>query len=113
MKIQNSTLVVNADGNAVFVDKETAEAEEAEKLRLEEQKRPEEALEQEKLQVIADADLLAKMYDYDGAIAHIQAYEGYTQDTRFTEKIAEYEAIKATCIVSLSRLPFMGISLSD
>ena len=98
MKIQNSTLVVNADGNAVFVDKETAEAEEAEKLRLEEQKRQEETLEQEKLQVIADADLLAKMYDYDGAIAHIQAYEGYTQDTRFTEKIAEYEAIKATCI---------------
>ena len=100
LKIQNSTLVVNADGEAVLVDKDIAKAEEeAEKARQEELKRQEEeALEQTKLKLIEDADLLAAAYDYDGAIALVEAFENYAQDTRLTDKIAEYEATKATCV---------------
>lgn len=100
LKIQNSTLVVNADGEAVLVDKDIAKAEEeAEKACQEELKRQEEeALEQAKIKLMEDADFLAATYDYDGAIALVEAFEDYTLDTRLTDKIAEYEAIKATCV---------------
>ncbi len=49
------------------------------------------------LQLIEEADYLSMTYDYDGAVAWIQSYEGYEEDVRLTDKIAEYEAIKATC----------------
>lgn len=99
LKIQNSSLVMNAEGEAVFVDKEILEIQAAEeKARLEEQIRQEEALEKAKTELIAKADILAMSYDYDGAIGLIQSFENYEEDTRFTEKIAEYEAIKATCV---------------
>ncbi len=58
----------------------------------------EEILAQLKAQLIVDADHLATTYDYDGAIALIQTWEGYTEDTELTAKIAEYEATKATCV---------------
>lgn len=58
----------------------------------------EEILAQLKAQLIVDADYLATTYDYDGAIALIQTWEGYTEDAELTAKITEYEATKATCV---------------
>lgn len=99
LKIQNSSLVFNEDGEAVFVDDGILELEAAEEAaRLEEQKKQEEALEIAKTELIAEADRLALAYDYDGAIALIQTFENYEEDNRFTDKIAEYEAVKATCV---------------
>ena len=89
-KIKNGAITVNT--NAVsLVDSEEAALEE-------ELKRQEEALEQEKVQLIEDADRLAASYDYDGAITLIESFENYEEDSRFTDKIAEYEGIKATCV---------------
>ena len=58
----------------------------------------EELLAQKKAQLIVDADFLATTYDYDGAIALIQTWEGYAEDTELSAKIAEYEATKASCV---------------
>ena len=58
----------------------------------------EELLALKKAQLISDAEYLATTYDYDGAIALVQTWEGYAEDVELTEKIAEYEAIKATCV---------------
>jgi len=58
----------------------------------------EELLALKKAQLIADADYLATTYDYDGAIALVQTWEGYAEDTELSAKIAEYEATKATCV---------------
>lgn len=99
LKIQNSTLVFNEAGEAAFVDNEILELQEAEELaRLEEERKQEEAMEAAKAEVINQADRLALAYDYDGAIAMIQSYDNYNEDTRFTDKIAEYEATKASCV---------------
>ena len=99
LKIQNSSLVFNEAGEAVFVDNEILELQAAEEqARLEEQKRQEEILENAKTELITKADILALAYDYDGAIAMIQSFENYEEDVRFTDKIAEYEATKASCI---------------
>ncbi len=99
LKIQNSSLVFNENGEVVFVDNEILELQEAEEqARLEEQKKQEEALEAAKTELIAKADRLALAYDYDGAITLIQTFENYEEDTRFADKIAEYEAVKATCV---------------
>lgn len=93
IKIREGSIVANADGESVMT------GEEAEQARLEELKRQEEEdLEAAKLKRIEDADRLAASYDYDGAIALIQSFENYAEDTRFTDKIAEYEAVKATCV---------------
>ena len=99
LKIQNSSLVFNEAGEAVFVDNEILELQAAEEqARLEEQKRQEEILENAKTELITKADILALAYDYDGAISMIQSFENYEEDARFTDKIAEYEAIKASCV---------------
>ena len=99
LKIQNSSLVFNEAGEAVFVDNEILELQAAEEqARLEEQKRQEEILENAKTELITKADILALAYDYDGAIAMIQSFENYEEDARFTDKIAEYEATKASCV---------------
>ena len=69
-----------------------------EELMAEEEALKEAQLEEEKMQLIAAADRLAAMYDYDAAILEIQSFEGYEEDSRFTDKIAEYEATKASCV---------------
>ena len=48
--------------------------------------------------VIAQADLLAAGYDYDGAVEMVKSYQGYEQDSEMTAKIADYEAKKASCV---------------
>ena len=40
--------------------------------------------------LIAEADKLAVTYDYEGAIALLQSFEGYEAQTLLTDKIAEY-----------------------
>ena len=48
--------------------------------------------------LIKDADFLATTYDYDGAIALIQTWEGYAEDADLTAKITEYETTKDSCV---------------
>lgn len=47
---------------------------------------------------IAEADLLAAQYDYDSAIALVKGMDGYDTDTELQDKVAGYEATKATCV---------------
>lgn len=54
--------------------------------------------EEERQELIAQADRLAASYDYDGAIALLQALEGYDTDAQLQEKVSGYEATKATCV---------------
>ena len=87
--IQNSSIVVNAEGEAIFVDNEILKEQQAEEeARLLEEKRIQEEIEIAKTTVLNEAEILALSYDYDGAIEVLKAYE---EDTRFTDKIAEYE----------------------
>ena len=58
----------------------------------------EEQLAAKKEKLIKDADFLATIYDYDKAIALIQSWEGYAEDTDLSAKIAEYETTKAGCV---------------
>lgn len=96
IKIKDGSVMASVEINGSVSDELSEEEEQA---RLEELKRlEEEAKEAEIIQLISDADRLALSYDYDGAIALIEAYEGYETDTRFADKIAEYEATKATCV---------------
>lgn len=59
---------------------------------------PEELLALQRAEMLTNADYLAATYDYDGAIALIQTWEGYAEDEELTAKIAGYEATKATCV---------------
>lgn len=86
-KVKNGAILTSAGAGKLS-------EEEMENLKRQE----EEALEQEKLAILEEAGYLAAIYDYDGAISKLQQYEEYLKDTRFTDKIAEYEAIKATCV---------------
>lgn len=47
--------------------------------------------------VTAQADTLAAMYDYDGAIELLKGTAGYDSDSQMQAKVAEYEQTKATC----------------
>lgn len=60
--------------------------------------RVEEEQAQKRTNLIAEANLLAAGYDYDGAIEKLKSYEGYENYSELTEAIAGYEATKATCV---------------
>ncbi|MDD3278447.1 MAG: polysaccharide deacetylase family protein [Lachnospiraceae bacterium] len=47
---------------------------------------------------LAQAEELAVGYDYDGAIALLQAYPGYDTDSDMTAKINEYNTAKSGCV---------------
>lgn len=47
---------------------------------------------------IAEADVIAMGYDYDGAIELLRSLENYDQDADIIAKIAEYEATKSTMV---------------
>ncbi len=47
--------------------------------------------------LIAEADRLAAMYDYDKAIALVKSSSSYTSSQTLQDKVASYEATKATC----------------
>ncbi len=48
--------------------------------------------------VLDDANYLAAMYDYDGAIAKIQSVSGYESNEAYTEAIADYEQRKSEAV---------------
>ncbi len=48
--------------------------------------------------VLDDANYLAAMYDYDGAIAKIQSVSGYESNAAYTEAIADYEQRKSEAV---------------
>lgn len=92
-------LVNGAKDNSIPTGADVSNPTESEQKQTEdEQAKIEAQLEAAKLQVIEDANRLAASYDYDAAISYIQAFDGYAEDVRFTDKIAEYEATKATCV---------------
>jgi hypothetical protein len=49
--------------------------------------------------VLDDANYLAAMYDYDGAIAKIQSVSGYESNAAYTAAIADYEQRKSEAVV--------------
>ena len=57
-----------------------------------------ERLEKERKALLTQADKLCASYDYDSAIALIQSFEGYETYNDMTEKITQYETIKASCV---------------
>ena len=48
--------------------------------------------------VIEQADLLAAMYDYDGAIKLLREQSDYASNTQLQEAVSGYEDTKATCV---------------
>lgn len=59
---------------------------------------PEELRAIQRAEMLASAEHLALTYDYDGAIALIQSWEGYAEDEELTGKITAYETQKAACV---------------
>ena len=58
----------------------------------------EEILAIKRAEMLTEAEYLVATYDYDKAIALIQEWEGYTEDTELTALVADYEAQKAACV---------------
>ena len=56
--------------------------------------------------VLDDANYLAAMYDYDGAIAKIQSVSGYESNAAYTAAIADYEQRKSEAVVYAYLLPY-------
>ena len=48
-------------------------------------------------ELIAQADLMAAQYDYDGAIALLQSSSDYTGSQEMQEAVTGYQAVKETC----------------
>lgn len=63
-----------------------------------EQLSSEELLALQRQEMLEAADYLALTYDYDNAIATIQAWEGYEEDEELLNKIAEIQATKDSCV---------------
>jgi hypothetical protein len=89
-----------AEGGNQNNDKETVTPtvtltpEEIEQQRLEEEKK---ALEEQINTLVNEADALATIYDYDGAIEKIKSFDGnYLEQDALTKAIASYEATKQT-----------------
>ncbi|GHU40753.1 hydrolase [Clostridia bacterium] len=74
------------------------ETEGSDKNSTEKKKSPEEVKAEQKTELLQKADLLAAGYDYDGAIAALQSFEGYAAEADITGKIADYEQIKGTLV---------------
>lgn len=55
---------------------------------------------------VARAALQAQQYDYDGAIATLQAVPDYESDASITDAISQYQATKASCLaVDVTTVP--------
>ncbi len=55
---------------------------------------------------IAQADLMAAGYDYDGAIDYLNAIEGSADNSEIQSAIARYQEVKATCVaVDVTTVP--------
>lgn len=56
------------------------------------------AQEKERQELLAKANQIAAGYDYDGAIALLQSYDGYENYKEFTEAVTGYNEQKAACV---------------
>lgn len=54
--------------------------------------------ENQRQQLLAQANQIAAGYDYDSAVALLQSYDGYENDTELTDAIAGYNEQKAACV---------------
>lgn len=63
-----------------------------------EQLSSEELLALQRKEMLETADYQTLTYDYDSAIATIEAWEGYAEDEELVNKIAEIQAIKDSCV---------------
>lgn len=54
--------------------------------------------ENQRQQLLAQANQIAAGYDYDSAIALLQSYDGYENYTELTDAIASYNEQKAACV---------------
>lgn len=48
-------------------------------------------------ELIAQADIMAAQYDYDGAVNYLKSAEGYSASQAMQDAVAGYESTKATC----------------
>ncbi len=69
-----------------------------EKARQEKLIQEEEERNRQRKEAIAEADIMAMGYDYDGAIELLRSLENYDQDADIIAKIADYEATKSTMV---------------
>ncbi|MGN1141614.1 MAG: polysaccharide deacetylase [Oliverpabstia sp.] len=69
-----------------------------EKARQEKLIQEEEERNRQRKEAIAEADVMAMGYDYDGAIELLRSLENYDQDADIIAKIADYEATKSTMV---------------
>ena len=93
---QKDAEVTEAPAEPTLTPEEQAEldrlaAEEAERL---ERERKDAEIDE----ILSVTDIKAAMYDYDAAIAEVQAFEGYETEERLTEAIAAYEEKKAALV---------------
>lgn len=94
-------LILILIGSIVLVSfqvKKSKQKKAEEKARQEQLIREEEEKNQQKKDTIAKAELMAKGYDYDGAVELLKSLEDYDQDAEIIAKIASYEAEKSTLV---------------
>ena len=51
-----------------------------------------------KAEKVSEAEALALSYDYDGAVAVLEAIDGYGKDEELQQKVADIKAEKASCV---------------
>lgn len=81
-------------------DDENSEKAEKEDIKEDSEKKADKEKEKEEKEKtpIEEADLLAAMYDYDGAIELLKSQPDYESDSQMQEAVKGYEATKATCV---------------
>lgn len=94
-------LILILIGSIVLVSfqvKKSRQKKAEEKARQEQLIREEEEKNQQRKDAVAQADVMAMGYDYDGAIELLKSLENYDQDADIVAKIANYEATKSTMV---------------
>jgi hypothetical protein len=101
----------SSDGTSISIVEQTAKQTEAETTAIQteapaEQPSTETASTSASSDLLAQAELLAMGYDYDGAIDLLKTIPDYTSDIDVMAAISEYEATKATCVaVDVTTVP--------
>ncbi len=96
----SETSVQAGSGTAVQPETEAAQPE------TQVQTQPQTAASDAHADTMAQADILAAQYDYDGAIALLQGIPDYQTDQTITDAIAQYQAEKDSCVaVDVTAVP--------
>lgn len=94
-------LILILIGSIVLVSfqvKKSKQKKAEEKARQEQMIREEEEKNRQRKDAVAQADVMAMGYDYDGAVELLKSLENYDQDADIVAKIANYEATKSTMV---------------